>query len=202
MSDLTAVQRICGLLDRGEIDRVQFLEQFTRQMAGEIGCERAAVRMLINAPEGAALRSMAMFDAVRGELVRVPDMAGTDTEPYFDTLLRDGCVVAPDCHSHPATQPFVSSYLDPQGVQSMLDVAFSVNGVLYGSFSCEQRSGMLAWTPLQLKVLRQVASRASLTLMHAITAQIDTTPGALWEPSTPNRLMTMPMPLDVDKSDV
>ena len=46
MADLTAVQRICGLLDRGEIDRVQFLEQFTGQMAGEIGCERAAVRML------------------------------------------------------------------------------------------------------------------------------------------------------------
>lgn len=201
MSDLTAVQRICGLLDRGEIDRIQFLEQFTRQMAEDIGCERAAVRLLIHSPEGAALRSMAMWDAIRGELLRVPDMRGPDAEAYFATLLRDGCVVAPDCRSHAATQPFVAGYLEPQGVQSLLDVAFSVNGVLYGSFSCEQRSGPLAWTPTQLKLLRQVASRASLTLMHAITAHIDTTPGALWEPSTPNRLMTMPMPLDTGKAD-
>ncbi|WP_280150669.1 GAF domain-containing protein [Piscinibacter sp. XHJ-5] len=201
MPDLTAVQRICGLLDRGEIDRVQFLEQLTRQMAEEIGCERAAVRMMINSPEGAALRSMAMFDAVRGELVRVPDMTGHDSDAYFDTLLREGCVVAPDCRSHPATLPFLAGYFELQGVQSLLDVAFSVNGVLYGSFSCEQRSATMGWTPQQLKMLRQMASRASLTLMHAITAQIDTTPGALWEPSTPNRLMTMPMPLDVGKTD-
>jgi hypothetical protein len=201
MSDLTAVQRICGLLDRGEIDRVQFLEQFTGQVADEIGCERAAVRLLIHSPEGPALRSIAMWDATRGQLLRVPDMRGPDTEPYFETLLREGCVVAPDCRSHPATQPFLADYLAPQGVQSLLDVAFSVNGVLYGSFSCEQRSGPMAWTAPQLNLLRRVASRACLTLMHAITSQIDTTPGALWEPSTPNRLMTMPMPLDVGKSD-
>jgi hypothetical protein len=38
----------------------------------------------------------------------------------------------------------------------------------------------------------------SLALMNAITSHLDTTPGGLWEPSTPNRLMTMPMPLDED----
>jgi hypothetical protein len=43
-----------------------------------------------------------------------------------------------------------------------------------------------------------MASRVSLALMHAITSNVDTAPGALWEPSTPNRLMTMPMPFDED----
>ncbi|HEX6707986.1 MAG TPA: GAF domain-containing protein [Albitalea sp.] len=199
MPDAKAVQRICGLLDRGEIDRVQFLEQLTRRMAVDVGCSRAAVRMLINTPDGPALRSMAMYDMVSSQLVRAPDMAGTDTAPYFDALLRDGCVLAADCLTHPATAPFVAGYLVPQRVLSLLDVTFSVNGVLYGCFSCEQRGQTTAWTPQQLSLLRQIASRASLTLMHAISAQIDTTPGALWEPSTPNRLMTMPMPLDVVK---
>jgi hypothetical protein len=33
--------------------------------------------------------------------------------------------------------------------------------------------------------------------MHVVNASVDTTPGALWETSTPNRLATMPMPLDL-----
>ncbi|HEV7914578.1 MAG TPA: GAF domain-containing protein [Albitalea sp.] len=201
MPDLLAVQRICGLLDRGEIDRVEFLEQFTRRMAVDIGCTRAAVRMLINAPEGTALRSMAMYDSASDGLIRVPDMTSTDPRPYFDALLRDGAIVAADCLMHPATAPFVASYLEPQGVRSLMDIGFSVNGVLYGSFSCEQLGATMSWSQPQLTLLRQIGSRASLTLMHAISSQIDTTPGALWEPSTPNRLMTMPIPLDTDKTD-
>ena len=196
MPDLMAVQRICGLLDRGEIDRTEFLRQLPLLMAMEIGCSRAAVRLLINAPDGPALRTLVMHDALLGHLVSVPDMAGPLPEPYFDALLRDGAIVAPDCASHPALAPFIAGYLRPQDVRSLLDVAFSVNGVLYGSFSCEQVGSTMAWNQPQLTLLRQIGSRSSLTLMHAIEAQIDTTPGALWEPSTPNRLMTMPMPLD------
>ena len=199
MSQLVGVQRICGLLDRGEIDRVEFLVQLTHRMAAEIGCSRAAVRLLIHSDEGPALRTIAMHDAASGQPVRVPDMTGGDSAPYFDALLHDGSVVVPDVAATPALAAFIPSYLGPQDVRSLLDVGFSVNGVLYGTFSCEQVGSTMAWTLPQLNLLRQIAARASLTLMHAITAQIDTTPGALWEPSTPNRLMTMPIPLDVKK---
>ncbi|HJV59512.1 MAG TPA: GAF domain-containing protein [Albitalea sp.] len=201
MPDLTALQRICGLLDRGEIDRAQFLARLTRHMAQHIGCSRAAVRMLIDTPRGPALRAIAMHDAAQGTSVSVPDMSSDEPQAYFMALLRDGCVVAVDALHHPATAPFVAEYLRPQDVRSLLDVGFSVNGALYGSFSCEQLAGMQSWTPYQLIQLRQIASRVSLTLMHAVTSQIDTTPGALWEPSTPNRLMTMPMPLPLADSD-
>jgi GAF domain-containing protein len=199
MPQLMAVQRICGLLDRGEIDRVEFLEQLTRRMAAEIGCTRAAVRLLIHSDTGPALRSIAMHDTASGQPLRVPDMSGNDTSSYFETLLRDGSVVVVDVAATPALASFVPGYLGPQDVRSLLDVGFSVNGVLYGTFSCEQIGSTTAWTLQQLNLLRQIASRASLTLMHAITSQIDTTPGALWEPSTPNRLMTMPIPLHAGK---
>lgn len=198
MADLTALQQICGLLDRGEIDRVQFLERLTRHMSESIGCSRAAVRLLVQTEAGPALRCLEMHDTVQGRPVHAPDMMSSDSAPYFDALVHDGAVVANDCRAHAAMRPFVSTYLDPLDVRSVLDVAFSVNGVLYGSFSCEQLGNMQAWTPHQLKHLRQIANRVSLTLMHAITAHIDTTPGGLWEPSTPNRLMTMPMPLGDD----
>jgi GAF domain-containing protein len=196
MPDLTAIQNICGMLDRGEIDRVEFLQKLTRSMAAEMGCARAAVRLLIQDASGPALRSIALYDAVHDTMLRVPDMTADDARPYFDTLLREGTVVAPNVAASPASQPFIDSYLGPQGVRALLDASYSVNGVLYGAFSCEQVDDPQPWTQQQVNLLRQISSRASLTLMHAINAQIDTTPGALWEPSTPNRLMTMPMPLD------
>ena len=198
MPDLTALQRICGLLDRGEIDHTQFLGLFARRMAEDIGCSRAGVRMLVHTPAGAALRTLEMFDASSNQSVKVPDVPAADASSYFGPLLRHGTIVSPDCLHDPVTAPLVRDYLAPMDVRSLLDVGFSVNGVLYGTFSCEQVGAMQAWTPAQLQWLRQMASRVSLTLMHAISAHVDTTPGALWEPSTPNRLMTMPMTLDSD----
>lgn len=199
MPDLTALQRICGLLERGEIDRWHFVEQCTRQIAIDIGCSRAAVRLLVNGERGPALRSMAVYDAATDAMVCVPEMTGEDVTPYFEALLHDGSVLAADCRTHPATIGFARDYLLPENVHSLLDVSFSVNGVLYGCFSCEQVGATQAWTPQQLTLLRQITARASLALMHTITTQIDTAPGALWESSTPNRLMTMPVSLDGDR---
>jgi hypothetical protein len=196
MPDLMTLQRICGLLDRGEIDHGRFLALLTRHMAQHVGCSRAAVRMLVESPRGALLHCVEMHDLHRSASVAAPDMTSPDPTPYFETLLRDGCVVAADAWQNLTTRPFAPNYLQPLDVRSLLDVAFSVNGTLYGCFSCEQVGAEQAWTPQQLARLRQIASRVSLTLMHMITSQIDTAPGALWEPSTPNRLMTMPLSLD------
>ena len=65
------------------------------------------------------------------------------------------------------------------------------------SFSCEQVGTPVEWSQRQIQSLRKIAARASLTLMHVVSATVDTAPGALWETSTPNRLTTMPMPLDM-----
>lgn len=198
MPEFMVLQRICGLLEREEIDSAQFLELFSRSLVEGIGCSRAGVRMLIETKGGAALRAMAMHDAATDANIRVPDMTAADSRPYFDALLRDGAMIAADCRTSPATRPFLTTYIEPENVHSMLDVSFLVNGALYGTFSCEQIGTQQQWTPHQVQRLRRMASRVSLTLIHAITSHEDTAPGALWEPSSPNRLMTMPMPLDED----
>jgi GAF domain-containing protein len=196
MADLTAVHDLCGRLDRGEIDRYEFVEELARCMTALIGCSRCAVRLLVHRDPGPALRTLALFDRGAGRSRLVPDIAGANSAPYFDALLRIGTVVAPDVASHRLLTPFLHGYFAPQDVHSLLDVGFSVNGVLYGTFSCEQVGEAMAWTRTQVNLMRQLSARASLTVMHALNADIDTTPGALWEPSTPNRLITMPAPLD------
>lgn len=198
MPDPQDIQDICARLDRGETNRTQFLEAFTREMAVLIGCSRAGVWMFIDTADGRALRCMAMYDRVRDHMVEAIDMSTACAQVYFDALERDGSVVAPDARNDPTTHAFLDTYLLPLDIHSILDVSFSVNGVMFGIFSCEQIGQPVKWTQRQLQWLRQIASRASLTLLNAATAQAETEMDPLWEPSAPNRLRTLPAPLEPD----
>ncbi len=202
MSDGRVIQEICGRLDRGEIDRDRFFEQLTRAVADMIGCTRCGVWVFVDTAEGRALRCMAMYDRRLDRIVGAADIYNADSGPYFDTLVREGCVVASEARQHPATLGFVDDYLQPLDLYSLLDVCFSINGVPFGTFSCEQAGAAIVWTQRQVQMLRHVGSRASLALLHAATATPDTQPAALWEPSSPNRLLTMPSPLEPDEDHV
>lgn len=191
------IQELCSRLDRGEIDRSQFLEAFTRAMAELIGCSRAGVWTFADTAAGRTLHCLAMFDRGLDHTVGAADITAAGAGPYFEALNRDGCIVAHDARLHPATRPFLDDYLLPLNIHSVIDVTFAVNGVVFGIFSCEQVGAPVKWTQRQLQWLRQIGSRASLTLMNAATAQ-DTQMDAMWEPSSPNRLRTMPAPLDHD----
>jgi GAF domain-containing protein len=195
MTEAQAIQDVCSQLDRGEIDHRQFLEAFAREMTALIDCSRAGVWMFANSPERRLLHCVALYDRQRDEMVSAPDKRRNEVAPYMDQLLREGAIVAPDARVHPATAGCLDQYLLPNDIHSMLEVGFSVNGVMCGTFSCEQTGGRQDWTQRQLQLLRHIGSRASLALMNAAAAQIDTAPGALWEPSSPNRL-TMPAPLE------
>jgi len=199
MPDVRDIQELCGRLERGEIDRVQFLEAFTRTLAALIGCTRAAVWIFMDTAEGRALRCLAMYDREVDAPVGARDMINAAVGPYFDTLLAEGCVIAPDARGHAATKVFLDDYLLPLDIHSVLDVCFSVNGVLFGTFSCEQTRAPMVWTQRQVQLLRRIGSRASLALLHAAATSAETEPAGLWEPSSPNRLATAQMPLELEK---
>jgi GAF domain-containing protein len=190
------LQVISGRLERGEIDSTEYLQQLTRFVASQISCSRVGVRVFIDTPRGRALRCVAMYDATLDRMVSAADMPNADQGPYFERLLQDGCVSVAHARTDPVTAGLLGEYLLPADVSSLMDMCFSVNGVLFGTFSCEQVGTPADWSQRQLQALRKIASRASLSLMHAVSASVDTAPGALWESSTPNRLATMPMPLD------
>ncbi|CAM5796112.1 GAF domain-containing protein [Rhizobacter fulvus] len=191
------LQTISGRLERGEIDSAQYLEQLMRFVAAQIGCTRAGLRLFIDTPAGRALRSVAMYDAAQDRMVGAADIVHAGSDPYLERLQHEGNVTASDAAIDPVTAGVLREYVADNAIVSLMDMSFSVNGVLFGTFSCEQLDRRVEWTQRQLQSLRKIASRASLTLMHVVNASVDTTPGALWETSTPNRLATMPMPLDL-----
>ena len=196
MPALRDLQVISGRLERGEIDSTQYLGQLMRFVVSRIGCARAGLRLLIDTEEGRTMRCAAMYDASVDRMVAAADIYHAHGDRYFERLLHDGYVMLSNRRNDPVHSVALDAYLTAAGVVSMMDMGFSVNGVLYGTFSCERIEEPGEWTQRELQSLRKIASRASLTLMHFINTAVDTAPGALWESSTPNRLATMPMPLD------
>jgi len=171
-----------------------------RFVAAQIGCPRTGLRLLIDGPSGRTLRCVAMYDATVDRMIGAADISHGPDEPYFERLLHDGSVTMMRKPDDPVNVGALGDYLAAGDITAVMDMSFSVNGVLYGAFTCEQLGEPAEWTQRQLQALRRIASRASLTLMHVISMAVDTAPGALWETSTPNRLATMPMPLDPPKS--
>ena len=200
MPDQSDLQEISGRLERGEIDSAVFLDQLMRFVAAQIGCPRTGLRLLIDGPTGRTLRCAAMYDATVDRMIGAADISHGPDEPYFERLLHDGSVMMMRKPDDPVNVGALGEYLAAGDITAVMDMSFSVNGVLYGAFTCEQLGEPVEWTQRQLQALRRIASRASLTLMHVISMAVDTAPGALWETSTPNRLATMPMPLDPPKS--
>jgi GAF domain len=197
MPEQPDLQVISGRLEREEISSAQYLEEMTRYVAVRIGCSRAGLRLFVDTAAGRVLRCAAMFDTLQGRMVTAADLLHAEDGLYLERLQRDGCVSAGDAQHDPVTAgDSFRSYLHEHTIVSLMDMSFSVNGVLFGTFTCEQIGTPIDWAQRQLQALRKIASRASLTLMHVVNASVDTAPGALWESSTPNRLVTMPVPLD------
>jgi GAF domain-containing protein len=197
MTSADALQAMSGQLARGELTSAQFLQGLVRHMSAKIGCSRAGVWFYVDAGEARVLRCAAMYDAMQGRMIKVRDIQNAEVGAFHETLVRDGCVLAPDARAHPALAPLRNGYIDPLDIRSQMAIGLSVNGALLGIFSCEQVGTGKAWTPRQLQALRQLGSHASLSLMRAASAVVDTAPGALWEASHSGRLTTLRSPLDL-----
>jgi len=200
MSDRLDLQEISGRLERGEIDSAQYLDQLMRFVATQIGCPRAGLRLFVDTEQGRTSRCVAMFDASLDRIVSAADILHAADSMYFEQLQRDGSVTVIRASGDPVDSGALGEYLAAGEVIALMDMGFSVNGALFGTFSCEQLGTPVDWTQRQLQALRKIASRATLALMHVLSMSVDTAPGALWETSTPNRLATMPMPLDPTKT--
>jgi len=129
--------------------------------------------------EGRRLTCLAMFDRARARSTNVPAESGPQVATYFAALENSGFVVADDARGHPATAGFFEDHLNVSGVRSLLAVAFSVNGRLYGAFTCTQVGGTSKWTHQQLAALRAIAGRVSLAIANAERHESDTQPALL-----------------------
>jgi len=182
MTLLSEVQRLCADFDHHEIKRAAFLARCTRLVAATIGCSRAGVWVFEGERPALRLHCLAMYDAARDRIVQVPDEEGPSVADYFLALERTGHVIATDACAHFATAGFFATGLAGNNVKSLLAAAFSVNGRLYGTFTCTQVDREMEWSRQQLGALRMIGSRVSIALANADRTPTDTQPALLSPP--------------------
>jgi len=168
MTDLVAIDGLCTRRDRGEMDGPAFLCELTAMLARSIGCSRAGVRVIIDTQAGCILRTIAMYSNAAGRLVVVPDLVGVGVSLYLKCLGKQGGTVVPDVASSPRTASLLHDYSASQEVSSLMDVGISLEGMLYGTLSCEQVCTPLQWSPRQIYLLRYTALRAAPALVRCL----------------------------------
>jgi GAF domain-containing protein len=176
------VQRLCGDFENRLIKRPDFLEQCARLVADHVGCSRTGIWIFQGEKPALRMHCLAMFDGVNGQMAQVPDEEGLSVSDYFLALEQTGHVMATDARVHFATAGFFEQWLEPNGVKSLLAAAFSVNGRLYGAFTCAQVGEQMEWNRAQLAMLRQIGARISLALANADRVATDTQPALLSSP--------------------
>jgi GAF domain-containing protein len=172
------VNRLCSRLEHQEIERDEFLDACARLVSSALGCSRAGVWVFIETADGRQLRCLAMYDRAHDRTSTVPDQTDAGGA-YFLALEQTGYVIASDARRHFATSNMFARHLEPHGVHSLLAASFSVNGKLYGAFTCTQVERPVEWTPRQLMLLRQIGSRVSLSLFKVSRFTPDTGLGPL-----------------------
>lgn len=175
----TEVQRLCADVDHDEIKREEFLDRCTRLVASTIGCSRAGIWLFQGERPALRLHCLALYDATRDCMTHVPDEEGPSVAEYFLALEHTGHVIANDARQHFATARFSERSLETNHVKSLLAAAFSVNGRLYGAFTCTQVGNQREWSRQDLASLRVIGSRVSLALANADRTPTDSQPALL-----------------------
>ena len=174
MNHLSAIDDLCTRLRSEEIGRQAFVDACARLACEAVGSSRAGLWVFAQGGSGLILRCLGMYDARDGTMSQVEDRVQQDSDVYFQTLRAEGSVIAIDAATHPATAGFYETGLRPHGVVSLLSSAFSLNGELFGAFTCSQVDQPAFWTRRQLTILTRIGSRASLALASVSTHQLRT----------------------------
>jgi GAF domain-containing protein len=170
------VQTLCAQFARRDIAHGPFIEGCARMIAAAIGCSRAGIWLFEDTAEGRLLRCLGIYDRNKNRMTIVPDETSQQVGTYFEALEKSGHVLAAETRSHPATAGFFSEQLSVNGVRSLMASSFSINGRLFGAFTCTQVEQATNWKPLQLAQLKRIGARVSLALADATRTSQPTLP--------------------------
>ncbi|MCP3143448.1 GAF domain-containing protein [Pyxidicoccus sp. QH1ED-7-1] len=117
--------------------------------------------------EARALECDLLYVRERDAFERGARLLERDFPSYFHALLNELYIAADDARRDARTREFTTSYLEPQGITSMLDVPVWVRGRLGGVVCHEQVGRPHAWTAEELAFSRSIGHVLSMALETA-----------------------------------
>ena len=123
------------------------------------------------APDRSAIVCRDLFHAptaghAAGHVLRAADFPG-----YFQALAANDILAADDARSDPRTREFTATYLEPEGIASMLDAPVLVGGVLEGVLCVEHVGPVRRWTVSECNLAMAVSSLVAQFLARSAQAR-------------------------------
>jgi|GEM_PF-1444256 len=136
-------------------DISEALKEITRIISDVLNVARARVWLL--SADNAELRCLMLRETGQPPRATQDVLQAADFPGYFEVLLQESILSAPDVYHDQRTQEFVSNYLPLFGIGAMLDVAIQKDGRLVGVICAEHIGGERDWHSDEHSFLSAVA---------------------------------------------
>ncbi|MGH1338772.1 MAG: GAF domain-containing protein [Aureispira sp.] len=127
------------LLSQSEYNSLELAaQQITTTLAESLAVNRASI-WLYNEDESGVV-CIDLYEQDKGTHSKGAVLNKVDFPNYFETIANNRTLAAEDAHTHFGTAEFSEVYLQPNGINSMLDVPIFVNGKMVGVI-CHEHTG-------------------------------------------------------------
>nr|WP_228052226.1 response regulator [Nodosilinea sp. LEGE 07298] len=147
------------------------LQSITEIAASALQTERVSV-WLFN-PERSRIRCLDLYELSLERHSQGLELFATDYPVYFQALVENRLIVAPDAHRDPRTKEFSASYLAPLGISSMLEVAIRLDDEVVGVLCCEQVGPQRQWLLEEESFAIAIGNHISLAVEASELRQIE-----------------------------
>lgn len=147
--------------DKNDDVLLAFMYEFASKVTDFLNIERINIWLLNK--EGDAIFSIAEYDKRTDIFSHHSIVYKKDVPTYFQHLLEDKIILAPNIHTHLATFEFSNNYAQEYNVISLMDIPLRLNGKLIGVM-CFEKTGMI---PREFNEMEQTFALALSQLVIA-----------------------------------
>ncbi|MEP0357040.1 MAG: histidine kinase [Paraglaciecola sp.] len=124
------------------------------------GANRTSIWRLIDNKE--KIECLMCFDRQPHEFSFGQVLCKADFPEYFDAILENEHIVAPDARNHPSTECFNADYFIPNDIYSLLDYILHQDFSPTGMICCESVGSFSQWQENDSTALRKISNVISM----------------------------------------
>lgn len=130
-------------------------KELTKEVSLTLDCDRCSI-WLYN-KDRTSIVCQQLYIKSENSWYQDIELSENDFKPYFDYLTENDIIVAVKAKEHPATSCFTEVYLNPLGIESMLDIPIYFKGQIIGVI-CIENFSMRSWKEEEIDFAKILAS--------------------------------------------
>ena len=143
-----------------EIDRSTVLKEICISICRILNVSRASLWDFEN--DFKQIRCVALYDHRTNEYSEGAIIHESTIPPYFESILRDGSIVASDARNNSITAVLTEPYFEPLDIYSLLDHIVFNNGEKVAVLCCEHCGEIRQWSSEDESLLRTMSAIVSI----------------------------------------